>query len=365
MGLIASWEPTTAGQVLTALAICLVLTHVILRYLYPRIEGYLEMGNAFAATLCPRFIHTITKPISVNYHFTRKCNKECGFCFHTEKTSHVASEDDMKHVLKLLKDAGMKKINFAGGEPFLYPKQLAMLCHYCKVDLALESVSIISNGTKITQKWLQTNAQYVDVLGVSCDSFDEGTNIKIGRGTGKNVEQLFRIRDWCRDFGIKFKLNTVVCSYNWTEDMVDIVERLDPFRWKCFQVLEVQDENDAATLETELDKRKRNAKNFIISDEQFASFCDKHSHLRCFVPESNELMASSYLILDEYLCFLDKGNGKEKQSGSILDIGVVHALKQVRWDREAFLSRGGVYDWSKELGGEYGCGTELKPEHEW
>ena len=48
----------------------------------------------------------------------------------------MAGEEDMKRALKLLKEAGMKKkINFAGGEPFLYPDQLAMLCEYCKVDL--------------------------------------------------------------------------------------------------------------------------------------------------------------------------------------------------------------------------------------
>lgn len=65
-------------------------------------------------------------PISVNYHFTRKCNKECGFCFHTAKTSHVASPEEAKHGLSLLKRAGMRKLNFAGGEPFLYPKYLGM-----------------------------------------------------------------------------------------------------------------------------------------------------------------------------------------------------------------------------------------------
>lgn len=135
----------------------------------------------------------VSKPVSVNYHFTRKCNKVCGFCFHTEKSSHVATEEEMKRGLKLLKDAGMRKINFAGGEPFLYPKQLAMLCEYCKVDLKLESVSIISNGTKITERWLEKYGQHIDVLGVSCDSFNEDTNIEIGRGTGENVTQLFRI----------------------------------------------------------------------------------------------------------------------------------------------------------------------------
>jgi radical S-adenosyl methionine domain-containing protein 2 len=179
------------------------------------------------------------------------------------------------------------------------------------------------------------------------------------------VTELFRIRDWCRKFGIKFKLNTVVCSFNWEGDMTATVERLDPFRWKCFQVLEVQDENDASNAETEPDKRKRNAKRFVIKYEQFTSFCNNHQHVQCFVPESNELMASSYLILDEYLCFLDKGDGSEKQSSCILDVGVAQALEEVYWDENAFKSRGGVYDWSKELSGGGGCGSEVGQGLEW
>jgi len=46
-------------------------------------------------------------PLSVNYHFTRKCNYQCGFCFHTAKTSFVLPIEDAKKGLALLKDAGM------------------------------------------------------------------------------------------------------------------------------------------------------------------------------------------------------------------------------------------------------------------
>ncbi|OTA57681.1 radical SAM enzyme [Hypoxylon sp. EC38] len=299
------------------------------------------------------------KPVSVSFHFTRKCNLECAFCFHTEKTSYVASEHDMKNGLRLLSEAGMRKINFAGGEPFLYPKRLAMLCRFCKEDLGLESVSIITNGTHVTREWMEQYGQWVDVMGVSCDSFNEETNKVIGRGTGKNVEQLFRIRDWCRQLGIKFKLNTVVCTHNWEEDMAGIVGELDPFRWKVFQVLYVEGENDAEEKDTRLDKRKRNARKLLISDEQFQTFCDKHRHLKCFVPEPNSLMASSYLLVDEYLCFLDKGEGVEKQSRSILEVGVQKALSEVRWDQDAFKQRGGLYEWTKDVveGMEGGCGS--------
>jgi radical S-adenosyl methionine domain-containing protein 2 len=306
------------------------------------------------------------QPVSVNYHFTRKCNKTCAFCFHTEKTSFVASEADMQRGLRLLRDAGMRKINFAGGEPFLYPKKLAMLCRFCKEELGLESVSIITNGTLVTEGWMRAHARWVDVLGVSCDSFDEETNMRIGRGSGENVAQLFRIRAWCQLLGVKFKLNTVVCTHNWREDMASTVERLDPFRWKVFQVLLVEGENDDGSA---LDKRKRDARELLISDEQFRAFCDRHEHLACFVPEPNSLMASSYLILDEYLCFLDKGSGREKQSRCILDVGVQAALDEVRWDQDAFRARGGMYEWSKDVQGsaedDDGCGATNSKDLEW
>jgi radical S-adenosyl methionine domain-containing protein 2 len=69
-------------------------------------------------------------------------------------------------------------------------------------------------------------------------------------------------------------------------------------------------------------------------------------------------MASSYLILDEYLRFLDKGDGLEGHSDSILEVGVAKALQQVHWDEESFHARGGVYDWSaKRTSQGEGCGS--------
>lgn len=158
--------------------------------------------------------------------------------------------------------------------------------------LKLESVSIVSNGSLIKKSWLQQYGAHLDILAISCDSFDEATNVKIGRGSGDNVMQLFRIRDWCRAYGIKFKLNTVVCRYNFDEDMANRVAELDPFRWKCFQVLRVEGENDS-------EETLRDVRRFEIEDVEFELFCKRHEHLGCFVPESNTAMAESYLILDE------------------------------------------------------------------
>ena len=154
-----------------------------------------------------------------------------------------------------------------------------------------------------------------------------------------HIEQLYKIRDWCATYGILFKLNSVILSYNYTEDMNMAIKRLQPYRWKCFQVLIVAGENDS-------DQTLRNARNMTITAEQFKLFCVKHQHHKCFVPEPNHLMAKSYLILDEYLRFLDR-TGKEP-SKPITEVGVQKALDSVFWDEERFVERGGLYAWNEQ-----------------
>ncbi|KAL9576221.1 MAG: hypothetical protein Q9212_007281 [Teloschistes hypoglaucus] len=174
-----------------------------------------------------------------------QCNYQCGFCFHTAKTSFIQPIDDAKRGIKLLVDAGMRKINFAGGEPFLYPDFLGELVRYCKEDLSMESVSIVTNGSKVTEAWFEEYADYLDIMAVSCDSFNETTNVKIGRGRGEHLKTFVQLSQLCKKYGVKFKVNTVVCRYNFEEDMNKMIEQVAPFRWKCFQVLIVPGENDS------------------------------------------------------------------------------------------------------------------------
>jgi radical S-adenosyl methionine domain-containing protein 2 len=53
-------------------------------------------------------------------------------------------------------------------------------------------------------------------------------------------------------------------------------------------------------------------------------------------------MHDSYLILDKYMRFLDKGSGND--SPSILEVGVNAALRQVFGDQKGFVEQGGFYD---------------------
>ena len=272
------------------------------------------------------------KPESVNFHYTRLCNFSCGFCFHTKKSSDKLPIEDAIRGCDMLKKAGTRKLNIAGGEPFIYPHYLGELIKQCKENIKIEKISVITNGSLVKKDFFEKFGKYIDVFGVSCDSFNKETNIKIGRGKkGENVQKLFEIRELCKQYGIKFKLNTVVCNYNKDENMVENIKKLNPDRWKVFQVLMVKGENE--------DKVTK----FQITNEEFKQFVERHKEIKCMVAESNDNMKSSYLILDEKMRFLDKGDGDEICSQSILEVGVEKALESIVYDEKEFKKRKGDY----------------------
>lgn len=125
------------------------------------------------------------------------------------------------------------------------------------------------------------------------------------------------------------------------------VRKLQPERWKVFQVLILEGEN-SGLHEDEL----RDARPLVVSSEEFWSFVNRHNVDEkldpVLIPEPNDVMQNSYLLLDEEMRFLDCSNGGKIPSESILKVGVEKALSQAGFDFEKFQERGGIYDWSRE-----------------
>jgi len=270
----------------------------------------------------------------------------CEFCFHTTKNLSILPIGEAKRGLRLLADAGMVKLNISGGEPFLKPDFIGEIFRFCKEDLQLKSCSVVNNGSKVTEKWLDTYGQYLDVMAISCDSFDPEVNVLLGRaenGSGEHIGRVFQVAEWCRQRSIKVKLNSVITKHNWLEDMNSSIEELSPMRWKVFQVLLLDSENtgkDTGSL--------RDARDLVITDEQFQAFLARHKCQSSLVPESNQAMKDSYLNLDEEMRFLNCQDGGKKPGRSLLKVGVVEALKDAGYDHQAFLDRGGIFEWSRE-----------------
>ena len=50
----------------------------------------------------------------------------------------------------------------------------------------------------------------------------------------EHLKQLQLIHDMCAEYSILFKINTVVCTANWEEDLSEMIETLNPMRWKVY-----------------------------------------------------------------------------------------------------------------------------------
>ena len=286
----------------------------------------------------------VTKVPSVNYHLWRPCNMKCHFCFATFQDidpqilpkGHLGRENCLI-VVHSLAQAGFQKINFAGGEPVLCPWLPDLIQLARKLGL---TTSVVTNGSRITQGFLDGIDGSLDWAAVSVDSVNPETLIRTGRvtrsGPMTSNGYLAAIAD-LRQHGARIKVNTVVTRSNLNEDMTEFVLEARPERWKLFQVLPVGGQNDGA-----VDPH-------LVTADEFEHYVESarrvEVHGVTVVPESNDLMTGSYVMVDPAGRFFDNVAGGYTYSRSIIDVGVEEALREVSIDSEKFLSRDGMYDW--------------------
>ena len=287
-------------------------------------------------------IHPVVRVAStVNYHLLQACNMSCGFCFatflDTRAEKRLKSEESAK-LVDLIGEAGFGKINFAGGEPTLLPYLPELIKRAKSRSLV---TSIVTNGSRITPEWLDGLAGSIDMIALSIDSVDAENQRKIGRvekGRGKwpiSEERYLALGAMIRERGIRLKVNTVVNRENRAEDMRSFIVAMRPERWKIFQALPVAGQNDARIGD------------FAISDAEFWGYAERNRGVErdgiAVVPESNELMTGSYVMIDPEGRFYDNATGRHRYSKPILEAGVDAALNEVAVDTDRFLERGGRY----------------------
>ena len=290
------------------------------------------------AQLCPVAAEVPT----VNYHLWKPCNMSCGFCFATfldlpgrAKLDYLP-EAEGRDLIAALRGAGFGKINFAGGEPTLCP-WLSALIRYAK-SIGF-TTSIVTNGSGVSEQWLDGLDGCLDILALSVDSVDGAALVKIGRMVkGKapmDAGDYRRIGDSVRRRGIRLKVNTVVNRYNLGEDFRPFIRSMRPERWKIFQALPVAGQNDGRFDE------------FSVSDAEFEGYVSRNGSVADdgirVVPENNELMTASYLMVDPLGRFFDNAKGRHTYSRPILESGVAGALADVEIRPDRFALRGGLY----------------------
>lgn len=276
---------------------------------------------------------------TVNYHMLKACNMRCGFCFATFRDNpdkRSLKRDESLRLVDALCQARFKKINFAGGEPTLHPMLPESIRRAKSYGV---TTSIVTNGSRITPDWLDSLGGDLDIIALSIDCVDSSVQSRMGRvenGKGPiNAQQYLSISEMIRSRGIRLKVNTVVTSANWTEDLSPFIMEMQPERWKMFQVLRVDGQNDSHIGE------------FAIGNSQFEQYVERNrsvenSGIRV-VPESSQLMTGSYVMADPLGRFFDNTEGRHTYSRPILEVGVRAALQEVTVYADRFIQRGGSY----------------------
>lgn len=270
---------------------------------------------------------TYPLPPAVNFAVLKECNFHCRFCYSTfQNIKDRLSDPDAEKVVRLLADAGIEKITFVGGEPTLHTNITGLINTAHQAGLV---TTLVSNGTGLTQV-LDTCA--VDWVGLDLDSIHENIETQLGRGRGGHVQRTYDLADECHRRGIKLKLNTVVTALSWEENMSEAIKRIQPDRWKGFQVLPVAGQNDGKV------------ESLLITSEQFRAWTERHVHLKV-IAETNELMSLSYALIDPLGRFYASDTQGHLYGRSILDVGVEKAWASIPFHQDRFEARGGRYDW--------------------
>lgn len=109
-------------------------------------------------------------------HVTDTCNLHCLGCYsfvNDRNKQQGMSFEDIKRVMKELKELGLTRLVFSGGEPFMR-KDFQKICQYAKEDLAIENVTVITNGT-MGYAVYEGAIPYLDEISISIDGYNENT----------------------------------------------------------------------------------------------------------------------------------------------------------------------------------------------
>ena len=281
---------------------------------------------------------------SVNFHLWKPCNMKCRFCFATFQDvgqdvlpkGHLPREDCLA-VVEALATAGFDKINFAGGEPTLCPWLPDLIRRAKELEF---TTSMVTNGSCVTREWLNRVDGCLDWAAVSIDTLDPEKLKRMGRTTRTgplSEADYLRVIDILKQRDIRLKINTVVTRSNYDEDLARFIANARPERWKLLQVLPVRGQNDGVI------------DNLVITHEEFARYVARNRYVESLgimvVPESNDLMTGSYVMVDPAGRFFDNVAGTHAYSRPVNQVGVDAALREVSVDPDKFRLRDGLYDW--------------------
>ena len=282
---------------------------------------------------------SIEFPKSINLHLTERCNYGCRFCF--SRHCGLRKElnfNDWKKIIEEIISYGCEKINFAGGEPTLIPflpDLIEFTSNKCKFT------SIISNGTGISQEFLNQFGSDLKLVGLSIDSANNLVEKRLGRtlksefncgySQFSHVESIKECTKLIHECKIPLKINTVLLKWNVCEDFHELILSLNPIRWKVLEMHRIDGINSWF-----LDQVGP------LQCGQIDLFRNVHSDLNPVIERTQDILESYCMITPDGRFYQDTNN-RHHYSRPILKIGAKNAISEVIFSEEKYLARKGGY----------------------
>lgn len=269
----------------------------------------------------------------VNFHITEHCNYHCEYCFaHFGSTANLPVSDWKAIVDNCIKSGLVSEVNIAGGEPLIYPHLVELIDYIRGYGIP---VSISTNGSLLTDEWLELNAPKLKTIGLSVDSVTTDTLLRTGCCCKSQVgvsaylskEKLLHIVETARKYNsdIKIKIDTVVTKYNKGERLDDFINLVQPERWKILKMSVFKGEGFDNS-------------HIGVSDEEFTCYVDRQNVLSTDIVVERELK-SAYLIVNARGYLVDNFADEYKDIADLTQTPFAEAFKGVAFNEKLYWSR--------------------------
>lgn len=166
----------------------------------------------------------LTGVSTVDFHITAKCSQACPYCWGPRRFRNPVDADTAKRIIDRIRDCGIKRIVFTGGDPLQRP-DAPTLIRYAKAQ-GLET-ALSTTGDFVTKEILELVAPALDLISLPLDGSTEEVNART-----KHPGHFFAIMRslyWLRKYpSIDVKVCTPVTRHN-LEDITHIASMVEAY----------------------------------------------------------------------------------------------------------------------------------------
>lgn len=276
----------------------------------------------------------------INLHILEPCNYKCKHCFSKFNSKSILNYQEWLKIIKNCEASiNVCEYNIAGGEPLLY-KDLKMLLS--SID---KPISLITNGSKINNDFIENIANHFYMIGISIDSFDYNTNLNIGRcDNNKKTINFDELKKKLIDLknkypNCKLKINTVVLQENKNEILWKYIKQLPIDKWKILKSKKCVNE----TFSNE---------KYIVNNDEFKQFVfnnlniflDNYQYSKTLKIDNIDIVIEpslndSYLFIDSNGYLIMNSNDNNEQIIDFKNNIDKNCLSKVRFNKQKYLSR--------------------------